>query len=68
MNILADYISRQTLAEQLNVCERSIARYENAADGLPVTIVGGRKLYRLDAVRAWLAARERRPNPRRRTA
>lgn len=65
MNILADYLSRSMLAEQLGVCERSIARYEALPNGLPATVIGGRKLYKLASVQAWLAARERRPNPRR---
>jgi hypothetical protein len=68
MTLLANYIPRATLAEQLGVSPRTIIRYENQADGLPVTVVGGRKLYRLDSVRAWLAGRERKPNPRRRSA
>jgi hypothetical protein len=68
MTLLDEYLPRSALAEQLHVSERTLARYENAADGLPVTVIGGRKLYRLDAVREWLAARERRPNPRRRSA
>jgi hypothetical protein len=66
MNLLADYMPRATLADQLGVCERSIARYENEPDGLPSTTIGGRKMYRLDSVRSWLAAREYRPNQRRR--
>ena len=66
MTLLDDYLPRVGLAAQLDVSERTLARYENAPDGLPVTLIGGRKLYRLDSVRAWLAARERRPNPRRR--
>ena len=68
MNSLADYVPRQLLAEQLKVCERSIARYEALPDGLPVTILGGRKLYHVDSVRAWLKAREHRPNPTRRAS
>jgi hypothetical protein len=66
--LLSDYINRAELAKQLGTCERTIARYENLPDGLPVTEIGGRKFYRLDAVRAWIASRERRPNPTRQRA
>jgi hypothetical protein len=67
VTLLDDYIPRRVLAKQLgDLSDRTIARYEAAPDGLPSTIIGGRKFYRLEAVRAWLAARERRPNPQRR--
>lgn len=68
MTLLDDFLPRADLAEQLGVSERTLARYENAPDGLPVTTIGGRKLYRIDSVREWIAARERRPNPRRKVA
>jgi hypothetical protein len=63
--ILQGYLDRPSLAEQLRVSERTIARYELLPDGLPSTMLGGRKLYRIEAVMAWIAAREKRPNPRR---
>lgn len=63
--ILAGYVDRPTLANELRVAERTIARYENLPNGLPHTTLGGRKLYRVEAVMAWIAAREKRPNPRR---
>jgi hypothetical protein len=63
--ILADFVDRATLAQQLRCTEKTIWRYENAPDGLPSLMIGGRKYYRLSAVMAWLAKRERKPNPRR---
>ena len=68
VGILSDYIDRATLAVQLRCSERSIARYETQPDGLPSTMIGGRKFYKLESVRSWLNARECRPNPRRRAA
>lgn len=68
MTLLADYISSADLADDLGVSERTLARYENQPDGLPVTLIGGRKFYRMESLRKWLAARERRPNPRRQPA
>lgn len=70
MAILDDYLTRDQLAAELSpagepISKRTIARYEAEADGLPSVMIGGRKLYRREAVRAWLAKRERQPNPRR---
>ena len=61
--ILEDCIDRVTLAAELRCSERTIARYEQLPDGLPHLSIGGRKLYRISAVKEWIARRERRPNP-----
>lgn len=66
MSLLDDYIPRAELAAQLGVSARTVCRYESQPDGLPSTTIGGAKFYRIEAVRAWLAGRERRANPRRR--
>lgn len=65
-NILSDYASRAALALQLEKSERTLARWEALRTGPPVTKIGQRSFYRIDAVRAWLAAREQ-PMPRTRT-
>jgi len=65
--VLAGYVDRPELTRQLRCTDRTIHRYENQPDGLPCLIVGGRKYYRIDAVKAWLAKREQRRNPRRRS-
>lgn len=65
IGILSDFLNRPDLAHQLCCSERTIARYEGASDGLPSVLIAGRKYYRLSAVQAWIAKRERRPNPRR---
>ena len=67
-NLLNDYLDRASLAKALNCSPRTVARYENLPDGIPSLMVGSRKLYRLAAIREWLERRERKPNPRRRTA
>ena len=65
--------------DKLGVCEvlgppgkplskRTISRYENQPDGLPSIEVGGRKFYRIEAVREWLRRRERHRNPRRKSS
>ena len=63
--LLEDYIDRLTLAEELGVNWRTIHRYENQPDGLPSLLIGGRRMYRLESVKAWLARRERQRNPTR---
>lgn len=64
-SLLNDYLDRASLADALRCSERTIARYENQPDGIPNLMIGGRKLYRLAAVREWLERREKKPNPRR---
>ena len=63
--LLDGYVNRRELAAELRCSERTIIRYEREPDGLPSTLLGGRVLYKLDNVRAWLERRERRPNPTR---
>ena len=64
-NVLEGYVDRPALAQQLGVSWRTIHRYENQPDGLPSLMIGGRRMYKLDSVRAWLERRERKPNPTR---
>lgn len=64
-SILNDFCTRPELAQDFGCSERTIWRYESQPDGLPSVMIGGRKFYRIQAVREWLNARERRPNPRR---
>ena len=63
--LLEDYIDRLTLAEELRVNWRTVHRYENQPDGLPSLLIGGRRMYRLESVKAWLERRERQRNPTR---
>lgn len=68
MPLLDEYLSRQKLALELERSEKTIARWENLPDGLPFTLLGGRKLYKKSSVIAWIESRERKPNPRRNPA
>lgn len=63
--ILSGYMDRPTLAAELDCSERTVARYETMPDGLPSTLLAGRKLYRREIVSAWILARETKRNPRR---
>jgi hypothetical protein len=67
-DLLSNYIDRACLAESWGVSMRTLARYEALPDGLPSLLLGGRRMYKLDSVRAWLERRERKPNPTRRRA
>ncbi len=66
VGLLSDYIDRPTMAKELNCSERTVMRYEQLPDGLPSVTIAGRKLYKVDSARKWIASREHRPNPRRR--
>ena len=61
--ILAGYVDRKTAAAELHCSEKTLARYETLPDGLPSVSIGGKKFYRIEAIRAFLERRERRPNP-----
>lgn len=63
--LLEGYATRKQMANAIGVTERTIARWTDMRDGLPVTKIGNRVLYRLDSARAWIAAREVRRNPSR---
>ncbi|MCO5157503.1 MAG: hypothetical protein M9945_12270 [Aquamicrobium sp.] len=66
LDLLNDFIPRGQLAHALNLSTRTLMRYEQQPDGLPSLMIGGRKFYRAQSVRDWLAKRETQPNPRRR--
>lgn len=67
-NLLSEYLNRDQLAAELRVTPRTISRWQAMPDGLPYTTLGGRILYRIPSVQAWISAREQRPNPRRKAA
>ena len=56
IDLLNEYVDRPSLAEGLHISQRTVARYEKR--GLPSVMIGGRKLYHLEAVAKWLKARE----------
>ena len=57
---LADFLPRREAAAELDVCERTLDRWERLGEGPPVTKVGRRVLYRRSSLLAWLRGRERR--------
>lgn len=54
---LPGYLTKPGIAALFNVSEMTIRRWEKS--GLPIVRVGHLRLYRLEAVSEWLAARER---------
>lgn len=65
MSILQDYLDRESLAAELHCHTRTVDRLRTGPNGLPFVQIGGRVLFRRETVKEWLAAQERRPNPRR---
>ena len=57
----SDYLSQETLARELNVSERTIARWHVLRIGPPRCTVGKTILYRRESVLQWLASREDAP-------
>jgi hypothetical protein len=56
---LAGHVTRQQLAQLTGKSQRFWLRLELARTGPPVVRLGNTPLYRIDAVRAWLEAKER---------
>jgi hypothetical protein len=63
--ILKGYLNREQLAGELGCTTRTIWNYEKLPNGLPSLMLGGKRLYRIEAVQEWLARRESQPNPKR---
>ena len=57
-SVLAEYMTRDELAEQLDRCARTLDRWSSLNLGPPRTILGRRVLYRRKAVAEWLLAQE----------
>ena len=57
-SILAEYMTRDELAEQLDRCPRTLDRWNSLRSGPPRTIIGKRVLYRRQGVLEWLRAQE----------
>jgi len=58
--ILAGYLSKSRLAEELGTTTRTIDKWHTLRIGPPRVSVGRKVPYRRDSVRAWLQLRERR--------
>lgn len=63
--LLQDYRTEKQLAGELNMSDRTLKRYRAMPDGLPYVQLGGRILYHVPTVLAWIQTRTVHPNPRR---
>jgi hypothetical protein len=57
--VLAAYLSPEELADELQICKRTLDRWHAARRGPPRVEIGRRPMYRREAVTQWLIARER---------
>jgi hypothetical protein len=64
-NFFDTLITEVELARRLGRSRRTLKRWRDQPDGLPHCKLGSAVLFRVDTVVEWIAAQERRPNPRR---
>lgn len=56
--LFADYLTLAEMAHELDVSERTLARWHGLRIGPPRTVVGRKVLYHAPAARAWMAAQQ----------
>jgi hypothetical protein len=62
--VIGEYIKPEDLARELEISERSLARWHSLRTGPPRTTIGKVILYRRAAVTEWLRSREERQRVR----
>ena len=62
--IFGNYVEKPELAAGFKVSTRTIDRWIDLPDGLPVVRIGNKRLFNIDSVRRWIANRESQRNPR----
>ncbi len=55
--LLAEYLTEETAADELNVSTRTLKRWRDLGGGPPITHLGRRILYHRGKLKSWLAAR-----------
>lgn len=66
-NVLAGYLTKAELAQQMRKSSRTLDRWETSRAGPPRVVLGKTILYNVEHVRDWLQSRER-PRKSARTA
>lgn len=61
--IFGDYVEKPELAAGFGRSTRTIDRWIDLPDGLPVVRIGNKQLFNIESVRKWLADREAQRNP-----
>jgi hypothetical protein len=59
--ILEDYIQRRAFADEIDVCQETLIRWERDGHGPPVTYIGRTPYYYRPSATAWLRAQEKTP-------
>jgi hypothetical protein len=62
-DILEGYLDEAAYAKQRGVSVRTCQRDRQLRQSPPYVVIGNHIYYRIEAVRAWLRARERDPSP-----
>ena len=65
---LGDYAGRTEFALMMGKSPRTISRWIAQPDGLPYLTLGNEVLIPIGGARAWMAAKVKRPNQRRKAA
>ena len=65
---LGNYIPIEEFAAMVGKCRRTVSRWIARPDGLPHLPLGNETHIPITEAREWLAARIKRPNPRRRAS
>lgn len=58
LNLLADWIAREQLAQELMITTDTLSRWESRREGPPCMRVGRKVFYRRASVEQWLLSRE----------
>lgn len=58
LNLLADWIARDQLAQELMITTDTLSRWEARREGPPCMRVGRKVFYRRSSVEQWLLSRE----------
>jgi hypothetical protein len=67
INFLRDYCDLDAFAVDVHKHPRTVARWINQPDGLPVAWFGNQRIIHIPTAREWLLSRVRQANPRRQT-
>ena len=59
--LLADFLSETELSDQLDVGTRTLREWRRTGRGPPYVLISRSVFYRVEAVRSWLLAGEKRP-------
>jgi Helix-turn-helix domain len=59
--LLGDYFTPEQLAQELDICQRTLARWHERREGPPRVKIGNKVLYKRSSVISWLSNKEAQP-------